>query len=86
MPNASLGCQSRELFSHCGPPERGDCLRRVLVGATSVGPYGAEGPRCALTVAVHGRVPIDRLRHKMYAYPTFHRAIEHAVRDLATPE
>jgi len=28
-------------------------------------------------------VPTDRLRHMIYAYPTFHRAVEAAVKDLA---
>jgi hypothetical protein len=36
----------------------------------------------ALTVAVHGEVPVERLRHMIYAYPTFHRGIEDALRDL----
>jgi hypothetical protein len=36
----------------------------------------------ALSVAVHGRVPTDTLRSMIYAYPTFHRAIEAALADL----
>jgi pyruvate/2-oxoglutarate dehydrogenase complex dihydrolipoamide dehydrogenase (E3) component len=59
-----------------------DARRGVLVGATSAGPAGGE-VLGALSVAVHGEVPVDRLRHMPYAYPTFHRAIEAAVRDLA---
>jgi hypothetical protein len=35
-----------------------------------------------LAVAIHGEVPVDRLRHMIYAYPTFHRAIEAALADL----
>jgi pyruvate/2-oxoglutarate dehydrogenase complex dihydrolipoamide dehydrogenase (E3) component len=35
-----------------------------------------------LAVAVHGEVPVERLRHMIYAYPTFHRAIEDALRKL----
>jgi pyruvate/2-oxoglutarate dehydrogenase complex dihydrolipoamide dehydrogenase (E3) component len=58
-----------------------DADRDVLVGATSAGPIGGE-VLGALVVAVHAQVPIDRLRHMMYAYPTFHRGIEDAVRDL----
>ncbi len=54
----------------------------LLVGATSAGPNGGE-VLGALSVAVHGRVPVDRLRHMIYAYPTFHRGIEDALRDLA---
>jgi pyruvate/2-oxoglutarate dehydrogenase complex dihydrolipoamide dehydrogenase (E3) component len=37
----------------------------------------------ALAVAVHARVPVQRLREMIYAYPTFHRAIETALADLA---
>jgi pyruvate/2-oxoglutarate dehydrogenase complex dihydrolipoamide dehydrogenase (E3) component len=53
----------------------------VLVGATSAGPVGGE-VLGALAVAVHGEVPVERLRHMIYAYPTFHRGIEDALRDL----
>jgi pyruvate/2-oxoglutarate dehydrogenase complex dihydrolipoamide dehydrogenase (E3) component len=53
----------------------------LLVGATSAGPTGGE-VLGALAVALHGRVPVDRLRHMIYAYPTFHRGIEDALRDL----
>lgn len=60
-----------------------DADRGVLVGATAVGPYGGE-VLSALTVAVHGEVPTARLASMIYAYPTFHRAIEAAVKDLAT--
>jgi pyruvate/2-oxoglutarate dehydrogenase complex dihydrolipoamide dehydrogenase (E3) component len=58
-----------------------DADRDVLVGATSAGPWGGE-VLGALAVAVHGEVPVERLRHMIYAYPTFHRGIEDAVRDL----
>ncbi|SEG45765.1 Pyruvate/2-oxoglutarate dehydrogenase complex, dihydrolipoamide dehydrogenase (E3) component [Thermomonospora echinospora] len=58
-----------------------DADRGVLVGATSAGPAGGE-VLSALAVAVHGEVPVERLRHMIYAYPTFHRAIETAVKDL----
>jgi pyruvate/2-oxoglutarate dehydrogenase complex dihydrolipoamide dehydrogenase (E3) component len=58
-----------------------DTERGVLVGATSAGPMGGE-VLAGLVVAVHGEVPVDRLRHMMYAYPTFHRAIEDALRNL----
>ncbi|HEX2316919.1 MAG TPA: NAD(P)/FAD-dependent oxidoreductase [Thermomonospora sp.] len=59
-----------------------DAGRGVLVGATSAGPTGGE-VLGALTVAVHAEVPVDRLRDMIYAYPTFHRAIEAAVRNLS---
>jgi hypothetical protein len=36
----------------------------------------------ALTLAVHASVPLPVLRSMVYAYPTFHRAIEDALRDL----
>jgi pyruvate/2-oxoglutarate dehydrogenase complex dihydrolipoamide dehydrogenase (E3) component len=53
----------------------------LLVGATSAGPSGGE-VLGALAVAVHGQVPVERLRHMIYAYPSFHRGIEDALRDL----
>jgi hypothetical protein len=34
-------------------------------------------------VAVHAEVPTERLRHMIYAYPTFHRGIEGALQDLS---
>jgi pyruvate/2-oxoglutarate dehydrogenase complex dihydrolipoamide dehydrogenase (E3) component len=58
-----------------------DAGHGVLVGATSAGPVGGE-VLSALAVAVHGEVHIDRLRHMIYAYPTFHRGIEDALREL----
>ena len=59
--------------------EDGD--RGVLVGATSVGPCGGE-VLSLLALAVHARVPTQRLREMIYAYPTFHRGIEDALRNL----
>jgi pyruvate/2-oxoglutarate dehydrogenase complex dihydrolipoamide dehydrogenase (E3) component len=59
-----------------------DAARGVLVGATSAGPWGGE-VLGFLVLAVHAEVPTERLRHMIYAYPTFHRAIEAALRDLA---
>ena len=58
-----------------------DSERGVLVGATSVGPTGGE-VLGLLTLAVHAAVPTTDLRHMIYAYPTFHRAVETAVKDL----
>ena len=58
-----------------------DADRGVLIGATSAGPTGGE-VLGALAVAVHAQVPTARLRQMIYAYPTFHRAIEDALRDL----
>jgi pyruvate/2-oxoglutarate dehydrogenase complex dihydrolipoamide dehydrogenase (E3) component len=56
--------------------------RGVLVGATSVGPHGGE-TLGLLTLAVHAEVPVEQLRRMIYAYPTFHRGIEDALRALA---
>jgi pyruvate/2-oxoglutarate dehydrogenase complex dihydrolipoamide dehydrogenase (E3) component len=58
-----------------------DADRGVLAGATSIGPAGGE-VLAMLTLAVHARVPVQRLREMIYAYPTFHRAIEPALADL----
>jgi pyruvate/2-oxoglutarate dehydrogenase complex dihydrolipoamide dehydrogenase (E3) component len=60
-----------------------DCDRGVLAGATSAGPWGGE-VLGALAVAVHAAVPVQRLREMIYAYPTFHRAIEDALAGLGT--
>src|SRR3954469_907093 len=59
-----------------------DADRGVLVGATTMGPAGGE-VLGALAVAVHGEVPIERLRSMIYAYPTLHRGIEDALGRLA---
>jgi len=58
-----------------------DAETGVLVGATSVGPSGGE-VLAMLTTAVHARITTDTLRSMIYAYPTFHRAVEGALRDL----
>lgn len=58
-----------------------DHRRGVLVGATSVGPHGGE-TLGLLTLAVHADIPVEQLRRMIYAYPTFHRGIEDALRDL----
>ncbi len=61
-----------------------DAERQVLVGATSAGPVGGE-VLSMLTLAVHAAVPVQRLREMIYAYPTFHRAVEAALSQLAAP-
>ena len=58
-----------------------DSDRGVLVGATSVGPSGGE-MLSMLTTAVHAEVPTDTLKSMIYAYPTFHRAVEDALKNL----
>jgi pyruvate/2-oxoglutarate dehydrogenase complex dihydrolipoamide dehydrogenase (E3) component len=57
--------------------------RGVLVGATSVGPTGGE-VLSMLTLAIHAEVPVEHLRRMIYAYPTFHRAVEPALTDLVS--
>jgi pyruvate/2-oxoglutarate dehydrogenase complex dihydrolipoamide dehydrogenase (E3) component len=59
-----------------------DTDRGVLVGATSAGPVGGE-VLSMLTLAVHAEVPIATLGTMIYAYPTFHRSVEDALRSLA---
>ncbi|MGH8969301.1 MAG: dihydrolipoyl dehydrogenase family protein [Actinomycetes bacterium] len=58
-----------------------DADEDVLVGATSAGPWGGE-VLAMLTLAVHARVPIGRLRTMIYAYPTFHRGVLDALADM----
>lgn len=58
-----------------------DADRGVLVGATSAGPSGGE-VLGLLTLAIHAQVPLAVLRRMIFAYPTFHRAVEDALRDL----
>jgi pyruvate/2-oxoglutarate dehydrogenase complex dihydrolipoamide dehydrogenase (E3) component len=58
-----------------------DQTRNILVGATSAGPAGGE-VLGLLVLAVHAQLPISTLRSMIYAYPTFHRGIEDALRDL----
>ncbi|WP_308286882.1 dihydrolipoyl dehydrogenase family protein [Actinomadura parmotrematis] len=53
----------------------------TLVGATVAGPAGGE-ILGLLTLAVKAEVPTATLRTMIYAYPTFHRALETALADL----
>ena len=70
-----------------GPGNRGviklvaDRKAGVLVGAMAAGPHGGE-VLGLLALAVHARTPLSELRSMIYAYPTFHRGIGDAVRDL----
>lgn len=58
-----------------------DADRGVLVGASSVGPCGGE-VLSMLMVAVHAEVPVSKLCTMITAYPTWHRGLEDALRDL----
>jgi pyruvate/2-oxoglutarate dehydrogenase complex dihydrolipoamide dehydrogenase (E3) component len=59
-----------------------DASRSVLVGATSAGPWGGE-VLSALQVAIRAEVPLATLRNMPYAYPTFYRGIEDALKVLS---
>ena len=61
-----------------------DSSRDILVGATVVGPAGGE-IMSMLALAVHAEVPIPTLLHMHFAYPTYHRAIETVLKELAPP-
>jgi len=61
-----------------------DAERGVLVGGSTAGPSGGEMVSM-LCVAVATEVPTERLRHMIWAYPTFHRGIEGALQALAEP-
>jgi len=61
-----------------------DVGRDILVGATVVGPAGGE-VMSMLALAVHAEVPISTLLHMHFAYPTYHRAIESVLKELAGP-
>jgi pyruvate/2-oxoglutarate dehydrogenase complex dihydrolipoamide dehydrogenase (E3) component len=50
----------------------------VLVGATSMGPTGGE-VLGLLTLAIHAQVPLETMRSMIFAYPTFHRAVDSAL-------
>ncbi|MEP7178891.1 MAG: NAD(P)/FAD-dependent oxidoreductase [Pseudonocardiales bacterium] len=60
-----------------------DADRGILIGATAAGPAGGE-VLGLLTLAVHAEIPTATLAGMIYAYPTFHRAVEDAVRNLAS--
>jgi pyruvate/2-oxoglutarate dehydrogenase complex dihydrolipoamide dehydrogenase (E3) component len=61
-----------------------DADRGVLVGATSVGPWGGE-VLAMLTLAVHAAVPVRSLRAMHFAFPTFHRGVLDALNALDRP-
>ena len=58
-----------------------DADRRVLVGATTMGPRGGD-LLGIFELAIKLQIPTDELRHLIYAYPTFYRGTGEAVRKL----
>jgi len=58
-----------------------DRERGVLVGGCVVGEAGGE-ILSMLEVAVHAEIPVQTLRAMHFAYPTYHRALEHALKEL----
>jgi pyruvate/2-oxoglutarate dehydrogenase complex dihydrolipoamide dehydrogenase (E3) component len=56
--------------------------REILVGGVVVGPAGGE-IMSMLELAVHAEVPLPTLLHQHFAYPTYHRAYETVLKDLA---
>ena len=58
-----------------------DPERRVLVGATAVGPEAGEWIG-QLTLAIRAEVPVDVLRDTIQPFPTFCEAVYFAARDL----
>ena len=59
-----------------------DAERGVLVGGTVVGTSGGE-VLSLLATAVHAEIPVETLRGMHFAYPTFYRAVESALGELA---
>lgn len=57
-----------------------DAASGVVVGGTVVAPYGGE-VLGLLSTAVHARLTVPDLLRMHFAYPTFHRVIETALRD-----
>jgi pyruvate/2-oxoglutarate dehydrogenase complex dihydrolipoamide dehydrogenase (E3) component len=58
-----------------------DRKRGVLVGGCVVAEAGGE-IISFLEVAVHAEIPVATLLTMHYAYPTYHRALEHALKEL----
>jgi pyruvate/2-oxoglutarate dehydrogenase complex dihydrolipoamide dehydrogenase (E3) component len=59
-----------------------DADREVEVGATEVAPAGGEIVSMLVT-AVQAEVPLSTLRQMHFAYPTYHRAIQTVLEELA---
>jgi pyruvate/2-oxoglutarate dehydrogenase complex dihydrolipoamide dehydrogenase (E3) component len=58
-----------------------DRKRGVLVGGCVVAESGGE-ILSMLEAAVHAEIPVATLRTMHFAYPTYHRALEHALKEL----
>ena len=58
-----------------------DADRGILVGGTVVGTSGGE-VMSMIATAVHAEIPITTLAAMHFAYPTFHRAVEHVLKEL----
>ena len=58
-----------------------DRKRGVLVGGCVVAEAGGE-ILSMLEAAVHAEIPVATLLSMHFAYPTYHRALEHALRSL----
>ena len=58
-----------------------DPEKRVVVGATAVGPEAGEWLQ-QLTLAIRAEVPVEVLRDTIQPYPTFSEAVVFAARDL----
>ena len=58
-----------------------DRQRGVLVGGCVVSEAGGE-ILSFLEAAVHAEIPVPTLLSMHFAYPTYHRALEHALKDL----
>jgi pyruvate/2-oxoglutarate dehydrogenase complex dihydrolipoamide dehydrogenase (E3) component len=58
-----------------------DPERRIVVGATAVGPEAGEWLQ-QLTLAIRAEVPVEVLRDTIQPYPTFSEAVTFASRDL----
>ena len=58
-----------------------DKKRGLLVGGCVVGEAGGE-ILSMLEAAVHAEIPVTTLRTMHFAYPTYHRALEHVLNEL----
>jgi dihydrolipoamide dehydrogenase len=66
---------------HGGLAVHADRARRVLVGATAVGPLASEWIHI-LMLAIKAEVPVDVLLDSVFQFPTFSELVQSAVREL----